>query len=168
MIKKYQIIALFLIISFLTACSYSFTGASVPAHLKTIAIPQFKDNSGSGEPDLNSKFTFETIQRFIEDNTLQVTDKINADALIECTISRFSDTQAAITGNETVSLRRVELQVRVVYKDLVMKKTVFDQTFKNFADYQNDGDITLNRQNAIEETIEKISEDILLGVVSNW
>ena len=30
----------------LAGCAYSFTGASVPAHLKTIAIPLVDDQSG--------------------------------------------------------------------------------------------------------------------------
>jgi hypothetical protein len=32
----------------------------------------------------------------------------------------------------------------------------------------NEGDITSLRNGAIQETIDKITEDILLAVVSNW
>jgi hypothetical protein len=43
-------------INFTSCCAYSFTGASVPEHLKTIAIPIADDRSGSGEPSLREKF----------------------------------------------------------------------------------------------------------------
>ncbi len=152
----------------LSGCHYSFTGASVPDHLHTIAIPLFKDNSGSGEPDLNSNFTSQIIQLFIDDNTLQLTEKQTADAILNCTISGFSDLPTTITGNEQISLRRVTLNVKAVYREIVMKKTIWQQTFTNYEDYENKDDITQNRRDAIDAAIKKISEDILLAVVSNW
>ena len=167
--KKFNTLFFILILSILlSGCHYSFTGASVPSHLHTIAIPLFKDNSGSGEPDLNSNFTFQTIQYFIDDNNLQVTEKQAADATLTCTITGFSDITASITGNEQISLRRVTLTVKAIYRDLVMKKTVWQQNFSNYEDYENKGDILQNRRDAIDEAIKKISDDILLAVVANW
>ncbi|HTR98852.1 MAG TPA: hypothetical protein VML00_03820, partial [Bacteroidota bacterium] len=60
-------------------CVYSFTGASVPAHLKTVAIPLVDDQSGFGEPGLREKFTNELIQLFTSDNSLEVVDRGTAD-----------------------------------------------------------------------------------------
>ena len=150
------------------SCSYSFSGASVPEHLTTINIPLFKDNSGSGEPNLNSTFTFEIIQKFINDNNLQVTESRESDAILECIITRFSDNPSAISGNESVSIRKVTLTVKAVYRDLVLRKTIFEQDFSNFGEYENTGNVTDNRKEAITTAINKISEDILLKVVSDW
>ncbi len=150
------------------SCSYSFTGASVPPHLKTIAIENAIDRSGSGEPGLRDDFTNELIQKFLDDNSLQVTGKTNADAILECTILSLSDQPVVISGGEDVSTRRVKINVKAVYKDLVKKKTVFERTFSNYSDYKNSGDILSQRNQAIKEAIDKITEDILLGVVSDW
>ena len=60
---------------FFSGCAYSFTGASVPPHLKTIAIPLVDDQSGLGEPGLREKFTTELIQLFTSDNSLEVADR---------------------------------------------------------------------------------------------
>lgn len=153
----------------LTSCRYSFTGASVPPHLKTIAITTFIDRSGSGEPDLSNKFTNQLIQKFINDNTLQVTDKSNSDCLIEGTITSLSDAPAVISGNETITTQRITINVRVIYKDLVKRQTIFERDFSNYTDYKIDASNIVNlRKTAIDETIDKITEDILLGVVSNW
>ncbi len=152
----------------ISSCSYSFTGASVPPHLKTIAIENAVDRSGSGEPNLRDDFTNELIQKFLDDNSLQVTGKANADALLECTILSLSDQPVVISGGEDVSTRRVKISVKAVYKDLVKKKTVFKRTFSNYSDYKNSGDILTLRNTAIKEAIDKITEDILLGVVSDW
>ncbi len=154
-----------------SACSYSFTGASIPPHLNSVAIPLFDDRSGSGEPNLQEDFTNELIQKFIDDNSLQIRERVNADAILEGTILSLNDAPAsvgAVGGTESVTTRRITLNVRVVYKDFVKKTTIFEQNFSNYADYENEGDITTLRNEAIQEAIDKITEDILLAVVSNW
>jgi hypothetical protein len=152
----------------LIGCSYSFTGSSVPSHLKTIYIPFCVDRSGSGEPNMADDFTNALIQNFINDNSLSVTEKSNADALLDCTINSISDAPTVIQGGENVSTRRLTINARIVYKDFVMKKTVFDKSFSNYGDYENSGDILTNRNNAIQTAIDRITEDILLAVVSDW
>lgn len=162
---NFGLILLFLYVNF--GCNYSFTGASVPDHIRNIAIPPVVNRSGSGEPTLEL-FTDELIQKFIEDNTLQVTDKVNADALLECTIISINETPATISGDEKVPLVRLTINVKVIYKDLVKKMTIFDKNFSNYDDYDNSGDVMQSRVDAIKNAMEKIYEDILLSVVSNW
>ena len=54
-------LSLLLFISFslsnIRCCIYSFTGAAVPTHLKTIAVPVADDRSGAGEPGLRELLT---------------------------------------------------------------------------------------------------------------
>lgn len=158
---------------FLQACSYSFTGASVPAHLKSISIPVFSDKSGSGEFDLNRNITNKLIQKFIDDNTLQIGTLQNANSILEGTITGLSDSFSVVSGGDQVTTRRITVTVRAVHKDLVKKTTVFQRDFSNYSDYPTvnfppGDDITSVRKKAIESAIDKITEDILLGVVSNW
>ncbi|MEE9431862.1 MAG: LptE family protein [Melioribacteraceae bacterium] len=156
------------LILLLVGCSYSFTGSSVPSHLKSIAIPFCTDRSGSGEPGMADNFTSTLIEHFISDNSLAVTDKSDADSFLECTITSISDAPTVIKGGENVSARRITIKAHVVYKDFVKKKTVFDKSFSNYGDYENEGDIISARSNAIKAATDLITEDILLGVVSNW
>jgi hypothetical protein len=89
-------------INFTSCCAYSFTGASVPEHLKTIAIPIADDRSGSGEPGLRENLTQKLIQKFIDDNTLQVAERTSANALLECTIISLSDAPAIVSAGENI------------------------------------------------------------------
>ncbi|NUM61832.1 MAG: hypothetical protein HUU44_06745 [Ignavibacteriaceae bacterium] len=130
--------------------SYSFTGASVPAHLKTIAIPIAEDKSPAAIPGLRELLTDDLIQKFISDNSLQVTERSTANATLEC-----------------VASRRLTIIVKVVYKDLIQRKTIFESTFTNHGDYVP-GEATNERENAVAIAVDKISEDILLAVVSGW
>jgi len=113
-------------------------------------------------------FTSTLIEQFISDNSLAVTDKANSDALLECTITSLSDAPTVIKSGEDVSTRRITINAHVIYKDFVKKKTIFDKNFSNYGDYKNEGDIITEKTNAIKIATDKITEDILLGVVSNW
>lgn len=164
-IKK--IFSLFLI-ALLLSCSYSFTGSSVPPHIKTVYISVFQDRTNSGEFNLGDRVTKQLIQRFIDDNTLIVSSINNANAIVSGTITTLTDSPSAISGKEQVSSRRITITIQVVYKDVVKKQTVFDKSFSDYTEYIVSGDITSVRKKAIDDTINKITENILLGVVSNW
>ena len=166
-LKKVLLFVFTLFVILFFGCSYSFTGASVPEHLNTVYIPICGDQSNSGEPTLRDDFTNELIKKFRDDNSLQVTDGKDADAIVECVILSISEMNSMITGNETVKTNKITLNVKVVYKDLVKKTNIFDQNFTNYGDYVPGTGIN-DRQPAIETALDKISEDILLAAVSGW
>lgn len=161
------LIVAFTAINFNACCVYSFTGASVPEHLKTISIPIADDRSGSAEPGLRENLTQTLIQKFIDDNTLLVAERTSANAVLECTIISLNDAPAIVTAGENITSRRVTLGVKVIYRDLVKRTTVFEKTFSNYSDYSAAAPIN-GRKTAIENAIELISEDILLDTVSGW
>jgi len=164
-----KIIGIFTILLIVNACRYSFTGSSVPPHIKTIAIPLFKDNSGAAEANLSDDFTNLLIKKFLDDNSLQVTNKSNANALLIGSIVSLNDMPNVLKGGQDVTSRRITITVNVTYRDLVKRKIIFKKEFSDFGDYSTEvPDITEVRKKAIEEAINKITDDILLAVVSNW
>jgi hypothetical protein len=148
-------------------CPYSFSGASVPPHISTVAIPFTEDKSGAGESGLRDAFSNKLTQKFIDDNNLKITDKNSANALLETAITSVTDAPAVVTSGETVTTRRVTLVVQVSYKDLVKKKTFYDKQFNNYGDYSV-ADGKTGRDAAISDAIDKITDDILLETVSGW
>jgi hypothetical protein len=155
-----------LLLSF-SYCSYSFTGASVSPHLKTIAIPVADDRSTAAIPGIRELLTDELIQKFIDDNSLQVAEGTTADAILECVITSVTDAPLIVSAGEQINSRRLTVSVKVVYKDLVKKETVFDQNFNNYGDYVPGGSLN-DREPAIITAVDKISEDVLLAVVTGW
>ncbi|HXG00253.1 MAG TPA: LptE family protein [Bacteroidota bacterium] len=146
---------------------YSFTGASVPSHLRTIAIPLMDDQSGSGEAGLREKMTQVLTDLFIRDNSLEIADRATADSILEGVILPLRDEIVAVGGGESVNRRRLTLSVKVVYQDMKLRKKVYEKTFTNYGDYDPSGGFA-QRQAAFDEAIRKISEDILLETVSGW
>ncbi len=144
---------------------YSFTGASVPAHLKTVAIPLFEDVSGFGEPGLKEKFTQKMIELFQKDNNLEIGERLTSDSIIEGTIAAVVDAPSVIGGNDIVTTRRVTVTVRAVYTDMKLRKKVWEKDFSNWGEYTQ-GQQT--RDVALTDAVNKVAEDILLETVSGW
>jgi len=168
LINLKNLIAL-IIIALLWSCSYSFTGSSVPKHLHTIAIPIVKDKSGSGEPGLSNDFTQNITQQFIDDNSLQVVNSVNSDAVLVISITSLKERTEVVSGdNEKATERRITLTAKALYKDLVLKKKIFDKSFSNYATFDASQNYTENRQDAIQRAIDNVALDILLAVVADW
>ena len=146
---------------------YSFTGASVPSHLKTLAIPLVDDQSGFGEPNLRETFTTTLIRAFTNDNTLQVADRGAADAVLEGVLLPIKDGPLVVTEGEQVTTNRITVSVKMVFQDLKLKKKVWEKTFINTGDYDPGGGFTA-RENGLGEAMRKITEDIVLDTVSGW
>ncbi len=177
-------ILLFITLGLQAGCVYSFRGSSVPAHIKTIAIPLFDDQSGFGEADLREKFTRELITRFTSDNTLQVTDKNTADSMLEGTIISVRDEPSVVNPGERVSKQRITIVVKVAYQDLKLRKKIWERELNNWGDYCLSALARLPaclpdpnappeagkklRDPGIEEAVRKVAEDIVIQTVSGW
>lgn len=144
---------------------YSFTGSSVPSHLKTVAIPLFEDVSGFGEAGLREKFTQELIQLFVNDNSLEIGDRLSSDSILEGTITAIVDAPSVIAPGEQVTTRRVTMTVHASYTDMKFKKKIWEKDFTNWGEYDQG---TQTRSVALDEAVRKVTEDMLLETVSGW
>ena len=155
----------FSLLIFLSGCVYSFTGSSVPKHLKTIAIPLFEDQSGFGEPGLKENFTTSLINLFVNGNSLEVADRNTADSMLEGSIIAIQDAPSVISPGEQVSSRRVTVNVHVTFQDLKLRKKMWEKDFSNWGEYNPSGG---TRTGALTQAVNKVTEDILIETVSGW
>jgi hypothetical protein len=162
----------FLLVSsmFLTSCTYSFKGGSVPAHLKTIAIPIMEDQSGYGDPTLRDSFTKQLVDRFTNDNTLQLADRNSADSMLEGVITEVKDAPLVLQGGEQVATRQITVTVRVTFQDLKLRKKIWEKSFSNWGNYDSGGGLTQRDQpgGGVPEAVRKLTEDILNDTVAGW
>jgi len=146
---------------------YSFTGASVPTHLKTVAIPLVDDQSNFGEAGIREQFTTALTNLFISDNSLEVADRTHADAILEGAVVSITDAASVVGQGEQVSKRRITMSAKFAFQDMKLRKKVWEKTFSNWGDYDSGGGLS-QRQAGLEEAIRKLTEDILLETVSGW
>ena len=152
----------------LGGCAYSFTGASVPAHWKTIVIPLFDDDSGFGQPSLREDLTNQLIQKFQQDNTLQMADKQSANVELRGAITSIVADQPIAVGEGTQASRlQLNLKARVTLIDHVQSKEVWSKDFSATGDYAASSGLS-GRESGLQQALENITDDILLETVSAW
>lgn len=161
-IDRLLLFACWLLLGGCGAYSFSSSGAS---HLKTVAIPIFQDRTS--EFGIKEELTDEVISQFTRDNTLRVTDRRNADSLIEGTVLSVEDRAGAFSSDERVSDIRIFLTVQVKYEDLKKRKTVWEENITQWGSFNPDNSGE-GRETGIRQAIEKIAQEILNKSVSDW
>lgn len=163
---KYLVIFLFAVLFY--SCNYSFKGASPPEGIKTIFIAPVTDESGFGLPTLGEDMTLLLKNKFINDNTLEYTEKTAADGMITCRITAVRDEASVVTGAEQVSRRKITININVDFQNLKKVKTIWNREFSNWGEYESTGGGFSRRDEGVKSAMDKITEDILLSVISDW
>lgn len=151
----------------LTGCGvYSFTGASIPPHLKRIHIPNFQDKSSSGILNLKEDLTELLTTKVITQSSFELGTQQQADCRLEGSVVMYTNQPYIISQGQATGTNRITIRVSVVYRDLIKKETIWEQNFENWAEYSI-GDRSAE-QEALKETTTKLTDDIFSKIVSNW
>lgn len=157
---------------FLAGCGhYSFTGASIPSHLRTIAVPQAEDNSVSTLNTMDEDLTELLLDRFVRQTRLALQpDEGTADVVLSTRIDRYSNVPTSVSGDERATLNRVTIQVFAQYRDQTEESDLISQTFSSFEEYDpTDPERGLSgEEDAARAVLEKIADDIFTAATSNW
>lgn len=145
---------------------YSFTGASVPPHLKKLEIPTAEDKSGFGVAVYRQNLTDVLLDIFRRDNSFELV-RDHPDARLTASIVSIAETTSLVTSSELENERKVTVQVQVQYDDLVKHKQLWNKSFSQFAVYSVDEGLD-GRNRAVQTVLERVADDILLAVVSGW
>ena len=148
----------------LASCGvYSFSGSTLPGHIKTVAVPLFENTTP--EFGVDQSITDALIESISQDNTLKIASERNADSIIRGKITRLIDTADAYDREENVSGSRVTITVEVIFEDVKKRKELWKETWSHWGRYGSD-DLTF--QDAIKEVANKLTNDILNRTVSGW
>ncbi len=148
-------------------CTYSFRGASLPPGVHTVAVQTFDDRSGFGDPSLRTNLTNLLTQKLVTDNTYQVTNMSTADAAVIGVINSVSTQPAAVSGNESVGKWRITINVSVKFQNLKTQKVIWTKDFSDWGEYDPSGGPS-NRDIGLNQAEDKITDDVLLALVTNW
>lgn len=150
---------------YLAGC-YSFTGGTVPDHLKELYIATVNDNSGYGNPAYRSTLTENLIEKFRKDSPFRLVDR-GGDARLEVTIASISDQTTTVSPGELETERKINVNCEAVYYDRVKNKEIWKKSFSNTQLYEL-ASAQAARNEAVNLALAQISDDILLAVVSGW
>lgn len=163
----YPILYLICILSFVqfSGC-YSFTGGSIPEHLKTLNIMQIEDNSGFGNPLYRDLLAQKVFENFRNDNSFSLVES-GGDARLQVRISSIKDEPQVVQSNELVSGNKVTVMLEAEYYDEVKQKSIWKKSFSSFNTYSIEN-AQAGRDQAIQAAIANVADDLLLAVISGW
>lgn len=146
---------------------YSFSGASIPDHLGTVAVPLVEDRSFGGTPGLDQVLTDFLIERFARQTRLDLEpDENAADAVLTAAIESYRNEPVAVTGDEVAALNRVTISVQVRYLDQVEDEEVLARSFSQFEQYPA-AEIDREAETAAL-VLRQIADDIFTAATSDW
>jgi len=159
---KHMLVAL-ACMALLCGC-YTFRGQTAGA-IKSIAIPTFENEST--EFGLSERVTTQLTTGFQSDGTLRVTSADQADAVLHGTVLRVEDLPYSAQANQTVDEYRFSLTCQIELIDTKTQQAIWTQNSTEWATYPYTGSLE-NRDQAIQEAVNKLQQDILNRIVGSW
>jgi hypothetical protein len=164
------LLALLIGASLVSGCAvYSFSGASIPPNLETISIPIVQDNTSSPANRMGTDLTDLLTDRFVDRTRLSLTtDDSGADALLRARIQRYTNQPTGVSGNERATTNEVTIEVQVRYVDQTKDEELLNQTFSGQASYNPAEAGLTGEQQAAQNALENVADDIFSSATSNW
>ena len=130
-----------------------------------MAVPLFDNNTAY--PGIQEDLTNQVIDKFISDNTLEVTNEPQADIIIRGTILSVTQKAATITSGETVTGFNLYVNVKVKCEDIRNGKDLWEKVINQYGTMSGIASQE-ERDNAINDAIEKIADDIKNNTLAYW
>lgn len=146
---------------------YSFSGASIPPEAKTITIRQIDNNAPIVVPYLSQVLSDRMRDKFLAETGLRLADS-EGDLQFEGAIVEYTVTPAAATGNETTSLSRLTIGVKISYSSKINPDDDWEQSFRRFADFDATRDLQSVEEQLINDIVRQLIDDIFNKAFVNW
>jgi hypothetical protein len=167
--KKIIVSALLLISSvLLIACgAYSFTGGST-GDAKTLQIDFFSNQAPLIEPTLSQRFTQDLQDLFTRQTNLTLI-KSNGDLYFSGEITGYRVNPMSATAAQTAAQNRLTVTINVRFVNKLIEKDNFEKQFSFYSDFDANAQLTGGvLEAALDEIIERITQDIFNASVAKW
>ncbi len=163
-----KIILSLIIITTLIGCgAYSFTGGNT-GDAKTIQIDFFPNQAPLVEPVLTQRFTNELTDLFTRQTNLAPATS-NGDLHFSGEITGYRVTPMSGTSDQTAAQNRLTVTVNVRFENKLEEKDDFEKTFSFYSDFDANSQLTGSvLEAALDEIIERITQDIFNASVAKW
>ena len=167
-IKK--IIAFFFIICSFQSCgTYSFTGADIDySTIKTFQVNYFKNNAPIVETGIDRDFTLKLQDIILNQTSLDLVNS-SGDLIFEGEIVEYYIAPITATSQSTAAQNRLTISVNVRFYNTKEELKDFDQRFSFYFDYGGSSQLVgSQKEEAIGVIFERITQDIFNVSLANW
>ncbi len=154
-----------------TGCGYSFSGSSLPGHLKTIAVPVFENQSL--DPTIAEEVTRGLLDQFLEDNRLKVVREARADCVLEGKVTGYQRRVYSYSASQEPQEYIVVIEVAVALKDRVKNQDLWRKDdLRATATYAAVAGTQVGQSDSETEArtlaIRQLGQDILAKSLEQW
>ncbi len=147
---------------------YSFTGASIPADVKTFQVNYFQNNAPIVEPGIDREFT-NSLQDLIQNQTSLELVTSGGDIVYEGEITQYYIAPITATAQNTAAQNRLTIGIDVQFYNTKNEEDDLSQRFSFYFDYEGSAQLTGGqRDTAIEEIFDRITQDIFNATLAKW
>ncbi|MFK7781137.1 LPS assembly lipoprotein LptE [Psychroserpens sp.] len=163
-----KIILICLPILLLGCGKYSFTGTSIADNIETFQVNYFQNTADLVEPGLERDFKIALEELILNQTNLSLVTT-NGDLIYEGEITEYRISPTTAQANSTAAQNRLTIGVNLRFYDKNEPEEEFEQRFSFFFDYEgNEQLIGAQKDTAIEEIFERITQDIFNATLAKW
>jgi hypothetical protein len=156
-----------LTLALFAACGYYSTSGRTAGDIKRIAIPYLENQTT--EPEIEIEITQRIIDGLIKDNTLKVTSEEDADAVLEGSVTEYSNVPFTFSNELQADQYRLLVGLRVSLLDKKGNTYIWqDKNIKKYANYYLETSTEQTYEKALEDIYRDIVEEILGATVQEW
>ena len=156
-----------LVLGLNTWACYSFKGIDIPDNVQTFYINEISNRARTAPADLGQTFTESLKDKILTESKLTFND-INPDIEFSGEITRFRASSQAPQRGETTAFNRLDISVRISYKDNQNEKASWENSFSFYSDFGSNENLLDRQDELISVIFEQILEDIFNKAFTSW
>lgn len=156
-----------LFISALASCEvqYSMLDGSIDADSFSVEI--FEEQAANAPAGYGITFT-EFLRDFVVSRSKMKIKKKDADIEISGKVISYNTTPVSVQSGEVAATNRLTVVLEVSVINNVEEKQSFERNFSQFSDYESSEDLSSVEDALLEDINEKLAQDIVNQLSSNW
>ncbi|MFA8437253.1 MAG: LptE family protein [Marinifilaceae bacterium] len=168
--KLLKLLPVLLLVVGMAACkvNYSFTGGTIHEDAKTFSVQYFANRAPLVNPNLSSQFTEALKEKFRGQTNLDEIVDGEGHLNFEGEITGYSTSARDIQRDELAATNRLTVTVRVRFTNAIEEEYDFDSSFSAYYDYDSSKQLNEVEEEALEEILKQIIDDIYNKAVVNW
>jgi hypothetical protein len=148
---------------------YSFTGASVPADVKTVTIEQIRNLASNGPASLNQTIMDKLKQKFVNEASLTQAAS-DGDLIFKGSVSSYTFSPQAPTAQLQSGVNRLTITLSITFINQKYPKESWKtpETFSRYADVPGSTNLNDVQDRLIEEISKQLIDDIFNKALVKW
>jgi outer membrane lipopolysaccharide assembly protein LptE/RlpB len=160
-------IILCLFLPFMLQCGiYTFSGSTLPSHIKTVSIPLFTNKSM--EPGVAEELTRMVTQAYITNNTLRVTEK-KAHSALRVTLLEYKNEPFTYDAQGLVREYRVVIRASAEFRDEKKNKDIWkNDNIVMYGVYSSEAPNIEKESDGKARAMKQMGDFLIENTISGW